>query len=282
MKQERDMPEQSRAADEAGFVRRAAVAGRFYPADPATLEQMVRGFMREASPSRWEPPRAVIAPHAGYVCSGIVAGAGFQALSARPQAEHTVYLMGPAHWLPVYGVGLSSASAFTTPLGAVSVHAEQVRALAARGRPYSLSDAAHAPEHCLEVELPFLQTALPGCRIVPMLFDDGAQPERIAADLGERLASDPHSIVVVSSDLSHYQPYAQAQKVDRTFLDAVASGDVATAAKGQACGLQPILCLMILARQLGWTAHVLDYRNSGDTCGPRSEVVGYGSVIFVP
>ena len=274
------MSEQSHAADETGFVRRAAVAGRFYPADPATLERMVRGFMREASPSQWEPPRAVIAPHAGYVCSGIVAGAGFQALSARPQAEHTVYLMGPAHWLPVNGVGLSSASAFTTPLGMVPVHVEQVRALAARGRPYSLSDAAHAPEHCLEVELPFLQTALPGCRIVPMLFDDGAEPERIAADLGEWLASDPHSIVVVSSDLSHYQPYAQAQKVDRIFLDAVASGDVATAAKGQACGLQPILCLMTLARQLGWTAHVLDYRNSGDTCGPRSEVVGYGSVIF--
>ncbi len=216
------------------------------------------------------------------MCSGIVAGAGFQALSALPQAEHTVYLMGPAHWLPVYGVGLSSASAFTTPLGAVSVHAEQVRALAARRQavqPVRRGACAGA--------LPGSGTALltdgaAGCRIVPMLFDDGAQPERIAADLGERLASDPHSIVVVSSDLSHYQPYAQAQKVDRTFLDAVASGDVATAAKGQACGLQPILCLMILARQLGWTAHVLDYRNSGDTCGPRSEVVGYGSVIFVP
>ncbi len=277
-----EMSDLPRAAAEAGFVRRASVAGRFYPADPATLEQMVRRFMCEASPSPWGAPRALIAPHAGYVCSGIVAGAGFRALSVAAQAKHTVYLMGPAHWLPVYGVGLSSASAFTTPLGAVPVLTEQVRALAGRGRPYSLTDAAHAPEHCLEVELPFIQTALPGCRIVPMLFDDAAKPEQIAADLGEWLASDPHSIIVVSSDLSHYLPYAQAQQADRSFLDAVAAGDVAAAAKGQACGLQPILCLMAIARQLGWTAHVLDYRNSGDTCGPRNEVVGYGSVIFIP
>lgn len=267
---------------ESSFVRRASVAGRFYPADPVTLAELVRRYMREAQPSPWGPPRAVIAPHAGYVCSGVVAAASFQALSARPPAEHTVYLMGPAHWLPVYGVGLSSAAAFATPLGEVPVHTDAVRELVALGKPYSLANQAHAPEHCLEVELPFLQTALPGCRIVPMLCDEGAAPERIAADLTGRLADDPHGIIVVSSDLSHYQPYAQAQEADRAFLAAVAAGNVAAAARGQACGLIPILCLMAIAKQLGWTAHVLDYRNSGDTCGPRSEVVGYGAVIFTP
>ena len=271
-----------RAEAQPAFVRSAAVAGRFYPADPATLASTVSEFMHDAEPSQWGLPRAVIAPHAGYICSGVVAGASFQALAAHAPAEHTVYLLGPAHWLPVYGVGLSSASAFATPLGAVRVHTEQVRALTARGRPYCLTDAAHAPEHCLEVELPFLQVALPGCRIVPMLFDDGAKPERVAADLAEWLAQDPHSLVAVSSDLSHFLPYAQARQVDRSFLEAVAAGDFAAAAKGKACGLRPILCLMAIARQLGWTAHVLDYRNSGDTCGPRSEVVGYGAVIFTP
>lgn len=263
-------------------VRRASVAGRFYPADPAALAEMVRRFMHEAQSSPWGPPRAVIAPHAGYVCSGVVAGASFQALSAREPADHTVYLLGPAHWLPVYGVGLSSAAAFATPLGEVPVHTDIVADLVALGKPYSLADRAHAPEHCLEVQLPFLQTALPGCRIVPMLCDDGANPDRLAADVAGRLADDSHSLVVVSSDLSHYQSYARAQQVDRAFLEAVAAGDSAAAARGQACGLTPILCLMAIAKQLGWTAHVLDYRNSGDTCGPRSEVVGYSAVVFTP
>lgn len=279
---EMTMADRAHPATQSHSVRRAAVAGRFYPADPATLAGMVRRFMQEAPPSPWAPPRAVIAPHAGYVCSGVVAGAGFQALSARQPAGHTVYLLGPAHWLPVYGVGLCSAAAFATPLGEAPVHTDIVADLVALGKPYSLADQAHAPEHCLEVQLPFLQTALPGCRIVPMLCDDDVQPERLAADLAGWLADDPHSLVVVSSDLSHYLPYAHAQQTDRAFLDAVAAGDVAAAARGQACGRIPILCLMTIAKQLGWMAHVLDYRNSGDTCGSRSEVVGYGAVIFTP
>ncbi len=232
----------------------------------------------------WGLPHAVIAPHAGYVCSGAVAGRAFQALAAHaavhPSAGTTVYLMGPAHYAPVQGVGLARARAFATPLGDTPVHTQQAAAMLAQGKLYSQADVAHAPEHSLEVELPFLQTALPGCRIVPMLFGAHVDPAAVAADLAICLAHDPASLVVVSSDLSHFLPYAQAQQADRALLDAIAAGDAAAAAAGQACGLAPILCLMAIARRLGWTAHVLDYRNSGDTCSPRQEVVGYGAVVF--
>ena len=222
----------------------------------------------------------MIVPHAGYVCSGVVAAASFQALAKLAPGAYTVYLMGPAHWMPVHGVGLSGANSFETPLGAVPVAADTVREFARMGAPYRLADDAHAPEHCLEVELPFLQTTLPDARIVPMLFDDEADPERVADDLTLRLHEDTYSLVVVSSDLSHYLPYEEAQQKDSMLLAAVTAGDVNAARQGQACGLPAILALMAIARRLGWTAHVLDYRNSGDTCGPKREVVGYGAVVY--
>jgi len=223
---------------------------------------------------------ALIAPHAGYACSGIVAGASFRALTSLPRAERVVYLLGPAHWKAVHGVGLSSATAFATPLGEVAVATERVAHLSGLGERYRIDDAAHAPEHCLEVELPFLQVTLGTFRCVPMLFDDAAKPERVAADLLPLLAAHPEDLVVVSSDLSHYHPYQEAVNADNGFLKAVALGDMAAANGGEACGLLPILCLMSIAEQLDWKAHLLAYANSGDTCGSRREVVGYGGVAY--
>jgi AmmeMemoRadiSam system protein B len=128
--------------------------------------------------------------------------------------------------------------------------------------------------------MPFLQTVLPGCSIVPILCDDGAIPGRLADALAPVLAADPYALVVVSSDLSHFLPYAEAQRLDRAFLAAVAAGDVAAVTNGQACGQIPILALMAIAQRLHWTAKILHYANSGDTCGPRTSVVGYGAVAF--
>lgn len=266
----------------AAAVRRAAVAGRFYPANPAALARTVRQYLDEAKTADLPAPRAVIAPHAGYICSGVAAAASFRTLTQLAPGEYTVYLMGPAHWMPVHGVGLSGADSFETPLGVTPVATDKVRELVSMGAPYRLADDAHAPEHCLEVELPFLQTVLSDCRIVPMLFDEAADPDRVAYDLAVRLHEDTRSLVVVSSDLSHYLPYEEAQQVDRELLAAVAAGDASAVRQGQACGILPILALMAVARRLGWTAHVVDYRNSGDTCSPRREVVGYGAVVYTP
>lgn len=273
----------------AGAVRPPAVAGRFYPADPQRLTRMVRTLLSEASGSatRLETAlagvRALLAPHAGYPCSGVVAAAAFGALGvscAASSAPFTVYLAGPAHWAAVDGAGLSTLSAFATPLGEVPVARERVEALLAAGAPFCAADRAHAPEHCLEVELPFLQTVLRRCSIVPLLLDEGAEPGQVAAALGDALAADPHSLLVVSSDLSHYRAYEDARARDREFLAALEAGEQERVARGEACGLIGIRALLRIAARFGWTAHVLDYRNSGDTCGGRDQVVGYGAAVF--
>ncbi len=262
-------------------VRPAAVAGRFYPGSASQLKAAVQGYLEQAAPTQLAPVRAVVAPHAGYVCSGPVAGAAFRALQGLPTVERVVYLLGPAHWKAVHGVGLCSAEAFATPLGRVAVAGEEVAALAAPGGLGHLDDPAHAPEHCLEVELPFLQCVLgENLAIVPMLFDEGANLAQVAAYLAAQLAAHPADLIVVSSDLSHYHPYADAVRRDRALLAAIVAGDSAAARQGEACGILPILCLMLVARQLGWQAKLLAYANSGDTCGPRQEVVGYGAVAF--
>jgi AmmeMemoRadiSam system protein B len=300
-------------------VRAPAVAGRFYPANPVELEAQVRRLLAAAKPCPAGQVRALIAPHAGYTCSGEVAAAAYRALMqgagetptapagtfdellpgkstgnqshdregvdgsltlpALPAAP-TVYLLGPAHWRPVDGVGLPRSTAFSTPLGTVPVDVERVTHLLRLGGQYRLNEAAHLPEHGLEVQLPFLQATLGQFAIVPMLFDDGADPERMAGDLTALLANRPRDLVVVSSDLSHYHAYQDAIILDHSLLKAVALGDLAAANAGEACGLLPILCLMRVAQHFGWTPHLCAYANSGDTCGSQREVVGYGAVSY--
>jgi AmmeMemoRadiSam system protein B len=245
------------------------------------LEHEVRRLLSAAQPPPIGPVRALIAPHAGYACSGEVAAAAYRALRGLPVVpQRSVYLLGPAHWKAVHGIGLTTAAAWQTPLGPVPVAAEQVSQLAAAGGRYHGDDAAHAPEHCLEVQLPFLQAVVPGFAIVPLLFDDAADPEHVAGDLCRLLAERPDDLLVVSTDLSHYHPYQDAIILDHALLKALATGDMAAANAGEACGLLPVLCLMHVAQQFGWQPHLLAYLNSGDTCGSQREVVGYGAVAY--
>lgn len=260
-------------------IRPPAVAGTFYSDRPDKLAAAVESLLGQAQDARLGPVRALIAPHAGYRYSGPIAASAFRQLAPAAAGQRpTVYLLGPAHYVYVDSVALSPASAFETPLGQVAQNRSAIDALLARGRAYQLDPLAHEPEHSLEVELPFLQATLTGFDLVAMLCGepDAAQ---VAADLAERLR--PGDLVVVSSDLSHFHPYETAQGLDRAFLAAVVAGDMLRAAQGEACGLQPILILMRLAQLMGWTAHLLDYRNSGDTSGDKSRVVGYGAVAYV-
>ena len=275
-------------------VRAPAVAGRFYPANAGELGALVRRLLAAQQPATRGRVRAVIVPHAGYACSGEVAAAAFRTLKRTPDADETsalqegapaedapvVYLLGPAHWRPVDGVGLPRATAFATPLGQTPVDTGRVAHFLHLGGQYHLNEAAHLPEHGLEVQLPFLQAALGEFAIVPMLFDDGADPERAAADLVALLQDRPQDLLVVSSDLSHYHGYQDAIILDHSLLKAVATGDLAAANGGEACGLLPILCLMRVAEHFGWAPHLCAYANSGDTCGSRREVVGYGAVVY--
>ena len=262
------------------MVRPPAVAGGFYPGNAARLESMVRGFLEETDVPALAGVRAVIAPHAGYVYSGPIAAHAFKVWEGVPLRPRTVYLMGPAHYVFVQGIALGSFSAFQTPLGDVPVAQEMVRALLDRGYPFAVVNEAHVPEHCLEVELPFLQVIFDGqFRIVPMLFGQ-VDPLLGVPVLADLMQADPNALIVVSSDLSHYHDYETARRLDTRLLKAIVDGDTQTARDGEACGLMPILTLMGVARHLGWEAHLLDYRNSGDTAGDRRRVVGYGAVAY--
>lgn len=261
------------------MTRRPAVAGRFYPADPAALRDMVIAYLEAAPVHSPGDVRAVIAPHAGYPYSGPIAGYSFKALAGKPQRRYTIYLMGPAHYVPVHGIAIGMFDRFETPLGSVPVALDEAEALLERGAPFQVGNQAHLPEHCLEVELPFLQAVLPEFQIVPMLFGN-VDPIPVGYDLAELVRDDPRRLVVVSSDLSHYYPYEIAQRLDRAFLDAVVAGDLERAADGEACGIMPVLTLMSIAHSLKWQPTLLDYRNSGDTGGDKAGVVGYAAIAY--
>nr|HID13882.1 AmmeMemoRadiSam system protein B [Anaerolineae bacterium] len=259
-------------------VRRPAVAGQFYPGDADTLRKMIRGYLDEATvPEGIGPVRAIIAPHAGYIYSGPTAGYAFKALAALPRKRWTIFLPGPAHRAYFRGVALGDYSAFRTPLGDAPIAVDRVAEMLARSPLYTRAPEAHAPEHCLEVEVPFLQMTLPDFRLVPMLFGD-VDPQEVAAELADHIGED--DLIVVSTDLSHFYPYAKAQQLDHALLEALLAGDEMGVLKGEACGRAPVVTLMGIARRKGWKPHLLDYRNSGDTAGDKWQVVGYASVAY--
>jgi len=259
-------------------VRQATVAGQFYPADPDQLQRDIEEYIRRASlPEGLGRVRAVIAPHAGYVFSGVTAGHAFAALMQLPEKKRTVFLLGPAHRVPVKGVALGNYSAYRTPLGDAPVAVDHVIEMLEAEPFYTRAPGAHEPEHCLEVEVPFLQVSLGSFELVPMLFGQ-VSPSKVAVDLVERIDDD--DLIVVSSDLSHFHSYDAAEQRDRSFLNALLDGDERGVRQGEACGRAPVMTLMDIAERKGWQPQLLDYRNSGDTSGNKSQVVGYASVAY--
>jgi hypothetical protein len=242
------------------------------------LQRDIEEYMRQASlPEGLGRVRAVIAPHAGYVFSGPTAGYAFRALKQLPDRERTVFLLGPAHRVPVNGVALGNYSAYRTPLGDAPVAVDRVIDMLQAESFYTRAPGAHEPEHCLEVEIPFLQVSLTSFELVPMLFGQVA-PDHVAADLIDRIGDD--DLIVISSDLSHFHSYDAAEQRDRSFLNALLEGDESGVREGEACGRAPVMTLMEIAEREGWVPHLLDYRNSGDTSGNRSRVVGYASIAY--
>jgi AmmeMemoRadiSam system protein B len=258
-------------------IRRPAVAGRLYPADAGRLRALVDGYLGAADgPHTGRPPKAVIAPHAGYVYSGPVAGHAFAALRAGAPQIHRVVVIGPAHFVPIRGVAVPSAGAFRTPLGDVPVDRAAIQAIQELPQ-VQLADAPHQPEHALEVELPFLQTILGEFSLVPLVAGR-AQPSEIAEVLAQLWGGD-ETAIVVSSDLSHYYDYAKAQRLDTATAAAIEALDPSLG-PDDACGHLPIAGLLIEAKRRGLKALRLDLRNSGDTAGPKDQVVGYGAWAF--
>jgi MEMO1 family protein len=262
-----------------GAIRPPAVAGTFYPHEPTRLHRMVEGYLTEARGRDAErPPKAVIAPHAGYVYSGPVAGHAFAAIRGGTHQVRRVVVIGPAHYVPFPGLAAASAEAFRTPLGDIPLEREASAGILDLPQ-VQVADAPHRPEHALEVELPFLQAVLGDFALVPLLVGE-ATVEEVAAVLG-RLWDGPETLIVVSSDLSHYEAYERAQEHDAATAAAIERLDEAAIGPRDACGHLPIAGLLIEARRRGMRVARLDLRSSGDTAGPKSQVVGYGAWAFV-
>ncbi|RMD78353.1 MAG: AmmeMemoRadiSam system protein B [Gammaproteobacteria bacterium] len=263
-------------------VRPPAVAGAFYPADEATLRAQVAELLAAgaaAAEAGAAAPKALIAPHAGYVYSGPVAGSAYARVAPWAGRIRRVVLLGPSHRVPLPGLALPESELFLTPLGAVPVDAEGA-ALAARLPQVRRLEQAHAFEHSLEVHLPFLQELLGPFALVPLVVGD-AEPEAVAEVL-EALWGGEETLIVVSSDLSHYLDYESARRLDALTARAIQELRPEAVGPHQACGRHPINGLLVAARRRGLVPELLDLRSSGDTAGPRDQVVGYGAWAFVP
>jgi len=259
-------------------IRPAAVAGFFYPADPGRLADDVEQCLRRVpeAPPRPRPPKLIVVPHAGFVYSGPIAAHAYARLAPWRARLTRVVLLGPAHRMPVRGLAAPTVAAFETPLGRVSLDRDSLERL--RALPQVVfDDRPHAVEHSLEVQLPFLQRVLDTFTLVPLAVDD-ASPDDVAAVL-DLLWGGDETLVVISTDLSHYLPYARARARDRATVQRVLAFDSAIT-PNEACGAVPLNGALVVARRRGLVPQLLDLRNSGDTAGDRTRVVGYGAVAF--
>jgi hypothetical protein len=259
-------------------VRQPAVAGSFYPDGKAKLAEALQAYLAEAKPaSGTPPPKALIVPHAGYVYSAPVAATAYAHLAGVQDVIKRVILIGPAHYVALRGLAASGAHAFATPLGEVAVDRAAIETLRDL-RQVTLRDDAHAPEHSLEVQLPFLQAILRDFAIVPLVVGHASYEE--VREVIDRLWDGPQTLIVISSDLSHYYPYDRARQLDTETAAAIVALDPDAIGEERACGRIPIGGLLQAARARGLRAALADLRNSGDTAGPRGKVVGYGSFLF--
>ncbi|HYA38920.1 MAG TPA: AmmeMemoRadiSam system protein B [Candidatus Methylomirabilis sp.] len=257
-------------------VRNPAVAGLFYPDDPRELRALLTGYLAAAR-SAGPVPKAIIAPHAGYIYSGPIAASAYARLKPARGTITRVVLLGPAHRVGFRGLALPSADFFVTPLGRIAVDREAVAKISALPQVH-VKDAAHAQEHSLEVHLPFLQEVLGDFQLVPLVVGD-ADTEDVGEVL-DILWGGPETLIVISSDLSHYHDYRTAQRLDRATSEAIEQLRPQDIDYDSACGRNPVNGLLHAARKLGLKANTIDLRNSGDTAGAHDRVVGYGAYVF--
>ena len=259
------------------YVRPPAVAGSFYPVDRAELEEMVRGFLSQVQASAGPVPKAVIAPHAGYVYSGPVAASAYARLAAARGSVSRVVLLGPSHRVALRGLAVPDAAAFATPLGRIELDAPAIARVTAL-REVRVLHAAHEFEHSLEVHLPFLQVVLGSFCLVPLVAGDASAGD--VARVLDAVWGGDETLIVVSSDLSHYHDYATARRLDAATTRAIEQLEPEAIDFDDACGRVPIRGLLEAVRARGLSPETLDVRSSGDTAGPRESVVGYGAWAF--
>lgn len=256
-----------------GSVRPPAVAGSFYPRSPDVLRQTVRDLLADADPPEIDvTPAMLIVPHAGYVYSGPVAATAYSYLVSLPSPPRRLLLMGPSHYAGFAGMAASGADAFQTPLGLVATDSRTPADAA-------VNLAAHADEHSLEVQLPFLQVLLDAFTVQPLLTGS-ILPKDVAKVLDDVLAA--QDLAVISSDLSHYLAYDRALPRDERTASAICELRAEDLRRDDACGVTAVQAALLVARRHDWGCRLVDLRNSGDTAGDRTRVVGYGAFVIGP
>ena len=260
------------------FAKQPNVAGSFYPQKKSVLQQTIVDLLNDAPliplNNSQSLPKAMIVPHAGYIYSGTVAAVAYKPFSKAKHKPNKIILIGPSHFVPFFGIATIKADSFITPLGEIFVDENLVNAALNINGVIS-QDNAFQKEHCLEVQLPFIQEVLPGCRIAPFLVGNASYQE--VANLLKALWGGPETLIIVSSDLSHYHDYATANKLDQVTSMAIEQLAIDKMADNSACGKLPIQGLLQCAIDFGLKVTKLELKNSGDTFGDKSRVVGYGA-----
>ena len=262
------------------IIRQPAVAGQFYPGNASQLSTTIRLYLDEVQTQQGPAPKALIVPHAGYVYSGPVAATAYARLRPYRRQYTRVILLGPCHRVAVRGLALSGADVFRTPLGDVPLDKEAIAKLVKAEFPeVTIFDATHQFEHSLEVHLPFLQSVIESFSLVPLVV--GNVTPKVVARVIDALWGGPETLIVISSDLSHYLRYDEARATDNATCEAIENLRYQCIDHTDACGATPIRGLLIATKRRGMKVMTLDLRNSGDTAGDKSRVVGYGSWIFL-
>lgn len=258
------------------IIRRPAVAGKFYPREPRQLENDVRRMLDAAEVVQCQP-KILIAPHAGYEYSGPIAASAFATLESRRAVIQRIVILGTCHTSREPGIFTTGADSFETPLGSIETDANSIQMAVHHGLAV-LDDQAHQLDHAIEVQLPFLQVALDSFEIAPFLVS--AAPTENVARLIRLLWDDTGTIFLISSDLSHYQPYKKACAIDQQTAESIVQLDHKSLDQTRACGFRAIAGALQIAREKSLQCVKLDLRNSGDTSGGKHQVVGYGAFAF--
>ncbi|WP_419533145.1 AmmeMemoRadiSam system protein B [Endozoicomonas sp.] len=257
------------------IIRQPAVAGTFYPESPSALDHVVKELLNDADPRDFSP-KALIVPHAGFIYSGSIAASAYRLLSSMRKSIRRVVLLGPCHRVPLQGMALPACEAFATPLGNVPLDAEAMAELKQFSQIQTI-DQAHAYEHSLEVQCPFLQACLDNFKLIPIVVGD-TSPLAVA-EVIEYLWGEDETLIIISSDLSHYHNYEEACYRDNQTVKAIEQLSC-NLTGGQACGCYPLNGMLKVAQRRGMDVITLDVRNSGDTAGDKSRVVGYGAFVI--
>lgn len=258
--------------------RNPCVAGYFYPAEPAILAATVQNLLANARDTGSPAPKAIIAPHAGYIYSGPIAATIYKTMELNKNLIKRVVLLGPAHRVGFQGIAVTNLDAFATPLGTIPIDLASINSVL-NLPDVKIFEHAYDMEHSLEVQLPFLQSILPSFSLIPCVVGD-ADPHNVA-DLLQHLWGGPETVIIISSDLSHYHSYDNAMVLDAKTSKAILALAPQDITDHQACGHLPIKGLLLTAQRLNLKARQLDLRNSGDTAGDKNRVVGYGAYHFV-